>query len=182
MPANADPYEDQFAKQKAERKERIEANTKRQLRNLTSAGVLKPEEMMTGNAAEKRAVKKGRLEQEIKVSKTATASYGRFDKVIEAEPKIKSQGKRRQFTAVATKDLGGEKDKYMGVLGKIERGESVLDVKKATGQHIQRSQNAPPKAAGGKAGKASATGAGGKKGAGGGGVQKQGRKRRSKKQ
>lgn len=99
VPGNADPMEDQYAKQRDEKKERVDKNKKRQKRNEEEAAA-------KNKGLDPRQVKKKQLEDAIAVTKRSTASLGRFDKKIEGEPKMK--GMKRQVMYLATF--------YMGIL------------------------------------------------------------------
>ena len=55
------------------------------------------------------------------ISKTSTASLGRFDKSIEGEPK--ARGVKRKFEGVVDADWKDEKAKAMDVLKGVESGE-----------------------------------------------------------
>jgi regulator of ribosome biosynthesis len=87
VPSNSDPMEDQYAKQREEKKERIDKNKKRQKRNEEEAAA-------ANQGLDPRQVKKKQLQDAIAVTKQSTASVGRFDKKIEGEPKVK--GLKRQ--------------------------------------------------------------------------------------
>ncbi|RSH84067.1 Rhodanese- sulfurtransferase [Saitozyma podzolica] len=65
-----------------------------------------------------RAVRKAELERSMLVSKTSTASLGKFDKAIEGEPRAK--GVKRKFEA--NEDVQGEKDRQLQLLKGVERG------------------------------------------------------------
>lgn len=93
VPGNADPMEDQYAKQSDEKKERVDKNKKRQKRNEEEAAA-------KNKGLDPRQVKKKQLEDAIAVTKRSTASLGRFDKKIEGEPKMK--GMKRQVMYLAT--------------------------------------------------------------------------------
>lgn len=72
-------------------------------------------------------MRKAELERSMLVSKTATASLGRFDKKIEGEPK--ARGIKRKFDANVG-DFKSEKDAAMTVLGKIGTAERKKALKK----------------------------------------------------
>lgn len=77
-----------------------------------------------------RAARKNELERSLLVTKASTASLGKFDKKIEGEPRVK--GVKRQYEANET-DAKGEKDRQMGVLARVERGEKSKMGKKKGG-------------------------------------------------
>jgi regulator of ribosome biosynthesis len=90
VPGSADPMEDQYAKLREEKKERVEKNKKRQKRNEEEA-------VAKSKGQDPRQVKKKQLQDAIAVTKRSTASLGRFDKQIEGEPKMK--GMKRQVNS-----------------------------------------------------------------------------------
>jgi len=58
-----------------------------------------------------REVRKVELKRQLTSTKTSTASFGRFDKAIENEPKIKeAAGKKRKFDST-TGSLGSEHER-----------------------------------------------------------------------
>ncbi|KAJ1552376.1 Rhodanese- sulfurtransferase, partial [Nowakowskiella sp. JEL0078] len=102
VPKNADPFEDQYEKKRLENVEKLGRNKKQQRRNEAEA---------SGTALQKststpdiKAMKKKELNKQLIVTKTSTASIGKFDKKISGEKKLKD-GKRRKFAPVA-----GERD------------------------------------------------------------------------
>ncbi|KAG2175470.1 hypothetical protein INT43_001117 [Umbelopsis isabellina] len=125
VPSNVDPMEDQYAKLREEKKERVDKNKKRQKRNEEEASA-------TSKGQDPRQVKKKQLQDAIAVTKRSTASLGRFDKHIEGEPKMK--GMKRQFAPNIT-DSKVEKQASMDILNKVvgKNGE-VLNVQKAVRQ------------------------------------------------
>lgn len=62
------------------------------------------------------------------VSKTSTASLGRFDKKIEGEPR--ARGVKRKFDANVVTDFSGEKSQAMDVLHKLGTAERKKAPKK----------------------------------------------------
>ncbi|CAG8521300.1 6115_t:CDS:2 [Diversispora eburnea] len=72
---------------------------------------------------------KEELQKTILMSKTSTASNGKFDKVLEGEPKIK--GVKRKFEPNVG-DTKKEKETNLNILNKlIGKNDSVLNVRKA---------------------------------------------------
>ncbi|RUS20837.1 ribosome biogenesis regulatory protein-domain-containing protein [Endogone sp. FLAS-F59071] len=119
VPAGADPMEDQYAKRASEKSERVAKNEKRQRRNQ--------EEAAAGGQAAVRETRKKELAMAIGVSKTATASAGKFDKKLEGEPKTK--GVKRKFEPNVA-DLKVEKASALNILSKVVGKGDVLNVKK----------------------------------------------------
>ena len=93
---------------KAERKARVAKNTAQHDANLASAST-------------SREARKAELNRSMLISKTSTASLGRFDNKIEGEPK--ARGVKRKFDGVVEHDWKDEKAKAMDVLRGVESGE-----------------------------------------------------------
>lgn len=119
---------------RAERKARVAKNAKQHTANVAIAAANPTStlgrETSAPNSASRdvkvssRAVRKAELERSMLVSKTATASLGRFDNKIEGEPK--ARGIKRKFEANVG-DFKSEKDSAMTILGKV----GVAERKKA---------------------------------------------------
>lgn len=71
-----------------------------------------------------RQARKAELDRSMLITKTATASMGKFDRKIEGEPKVK--GVKRKFDANVG-DFSSEKESYQTLLGKL----GVAEKKKA---------------------------------------------------
>ncbi|KAF7724749.1 Rhodanese- sulfurtransferase [Apophysomyces ossiformis] len=127
VPQNSDPMEDQYAKKREEKKERVERNAKRQKRNTEETNAA----TMAGKK-DIREFKKSELQAAIAASKTATASMGKFDKKLKDEPKAK--GVTHQF-APTIGDTKAEKNSALDILKKVVGKEDTLNVKKAVRLH-----------------------------------------------
>ncbi|WWC57501.1 uncharacterized protein I303_100033 [Kwoniella dejecticola CBS 10117] len=126
---------------KAERKARIAKNEKQHAANIAAAANSAASASLSTSASSSKG--KGELSQEEKknlrerrkdelkrsmlISKTATASLGKYDGKIEGEPKAK--GVKRKFEPTSTKDFKGEKESQLDVLNRLEKG--VGKVKKS---------------------------------------------------
>ncbi|KAF9157257.1 Rhodanese- sulfurtransferase [Actinomortierella ambigua] len=136
VPSSADPMEDQYAARREAKKERVDKNKKRQQRNMEEAAVatkLDARAVKRGdrpNMDNVRAMKRREIENQILVSKAATASAGRFDKKMDGD--LKPKGIRRQFAPTIT-DSGKEKSGNMDILNRIvgKGGEDLVNVRKA---------------------------------------------------
>ena len=97
-----DADHDPIATARKERKDRIDKNKRQNLRNTaealaanptstTSASTTRPGVSTLSQAQKKtlREARKDELDRSMALSRTATASMGKFDKKIEGEPKIK---------------------------------------------------------------------------------------------
>ncbi|WVQ94600.1 hypothetical protein IAU59_001680 [Kwoniella sp. CBS 9459] len=125
---------------KVDRKARIAKNLKQQAANVAAASSRptpisslrdgpssKPSKPSRSMGEEPQELKKaGRdkrkaeLERSMLISKTSTASLGRFDDKIQGEPKVK--GVKRKFEPVSKTDYSGEKESALSVLKRIESG------------------------------------------------------------
>lgn len=124
VPNNADPMEDQYEKKRADKKGRVEKNTKRQRRN--------EEEGAAATLAGKKDIKefkKDELQTAIAASRKSTASLGKFDAKLKNETKMK--GVTHQF-ASNIGDSKAEKSSSMDILKKIVgKGETINAAKAA---------------------------------------------------
>ncbi|KAI9136980.1 ribosome biogenesis regulatory protein-domain-containing protein [Paraphysoderma sedebokerense] len=130
VPKNADPMEDQYAKQREAKAERVSKNKKQQLRNQSEATA-----KATGQ--DPRVLRKKELEAKIIASKKATASAGVFDKKLDGDLKIK--GVKRKFDNMVG-DVNKEKSQALNLVDKIMKKEPVVNVAKITNQHIRSEQ------------------------------------------
>lgn len=127
---------DPRATARAERKARVAKNERQHARNVAEAAAGGPSPLSAlnrkpqsadasqGEKKTARTVRKAELERSMLVSKTSTASLGRFDNKIEGEPRAK--GIKRKFESTVG-DFKAEKDSAMTLLGKI----GVAEGKKA---------------------------------------------------
>ncbi|KJE96940.1 Rrs1 protein [Capsaspora owczarzaki ATCC 30864] len=130
LPDQADPFVDYFAKRNELKKGRVAKNEMQQARNIAKANPVKQ-----GLAAPSTSndAKKQLLKEQLKRTKTSTASLGRFDKSIGKEPKIKTPGKKRQYDS-AVMQAGTEKQRSLTILSRITGKESLLNENKAIRQ------------------------------------------------
>ena len=92
--------EDQFEKKRQEKKDRVDKNKKQQKRNEDQAAA-----SATGSSVqEMRQQRKKEIEKSVTISRTSTASLGKFDKKLDNEKLVKVKGTKRQviFTLVPT--------------------------------------------------------------------------------
>ncbi|KAG9305837.1 hypothetical protein G9A89_006248 [Geosiphon pyriformis] len=129
--ANDDPFQDQFAKRREAKKQRVSKNEARHQRNLDETAAKDKNSSATA-ILDPKSTRKAELYKEIAISKTATASIGKFDKPLEGEPKIK--GIKRKFEPTIVVDLKQEKEKSLNILKKVVSktgGSNVLNIRKA---------------------------------------------------
>lgn len=122
---------------RGERKARIAKNTKQNTANLAAASASVTAARAT--AAAERAARKDELNRNMLISKTSTASLGKFDNKIQGEPK--ARGMKRKFDANIPSSAAGqrgggdgtEKERQMAVLKRVERGETKKSKKGGEG-------------------------------------------------
>ncbi|XP_072167794.1 ribosome biogenesis regulatory protein homolog [Diadema setosum] len=136
VPDNADPYEDQFAKKKKAKQERVAKNELQRLRNIARQrkgkvpGVgLTPTENPS----------KSQINKAIHLSKHSTASIGKFENKLPKEPDVKNLGKRRKFDPVMG-SLKKEHDLQRDVIAGLMRGKPEMNVTKAVNRQIREEQ------------------------------------------
>ncbi|KAI9220744.1 ribosome biogenesis regulatory protein-domain-containing protein [Blastocladiella britannica] len=135
VPDNSDPYEDQYAKRRDEKNERVEKNAKQQRRNAAVADA-------ESRGIDPRAARKAELDAKLRASKQATASRGVFDRKISGD--VKPKGVRRQF-APATGGEANEREVAAELADKVIRkhvdvgANKDIKVQKATGM-LQRAE------------------------------------------
>ncbi|ODN76342.1 hypothetical protein L198_08118 [Cryptococcus wingfieldii CBS 7118] len=136
--AGADADQDPAKTARDERKARVNKNLKQQQANIAAAAkksapivnLSAPTPGTDANSApllsqaqkkSAREVRKSELIRSMLISKTSTASMGKFDDKIEGEPK--ARGMKRKFEPTVGKSFEGEKTSAMDVLKRVERGE-----------------------------------------------------------
>ncbi|KAL1407220.1 Rhodanese-related sulfurtransferase [Vanrija albida] len=182
LKAGDDGSVDPRATARAERKARVAKNERQHARNVAEAAAGGPSPLSTlnrkptsadasqGEKKSARTIRKAELERSMLVSKTSTASLGRFDNKIEGEPRAK--GIKRKFEATVG-DFKAEKDSAMTLLGKIGVAEGKKAPKKggegkAGGVNVRKAIRHEERAAQ-RANTASNRGRGGGRGGRGGG-------------
>ncbi|KAG0224654.1 ribosome biogenesis regulatory protein-domain-containing protein [Mortierella sp. GBAus27b] len=136
VPEGANPMDDQYELRREAKKERVEKNEKRRQRNLDEAAVaskLDQKAIKRGdrpNMDNARAMKRKEIENQILISKTATASAGKFDTALKGD--LKPKGIKRQFAPTIT-DASREKAGNMDILDRVvsKSGEDLVNVRKA---------------------------------------------------
>lgn len=121
VPHNAPDNEDQYEKLHKAKVERVEKNTKNQLRNIGKKAAVP---INTGTAS--KTEQKSNMEAKLQISKTATASLGRFDNKLKGEPKLKKREKRK---FEPNENVAGEKTRTKELLGKMfESEQGAVDI------------------------------------------------------
>jgi len=121
-----DVYVDKFAERSEAKKDRIAKNEMQRLRNISDRRTIA--ERSTSFAGKKAVV--GELREALGISKTSTASAGKFDTQLNHEPKSKrakfKPGKARMST---TGHMDHEKARAMKLIGKMEKGPVTIRTK-----------------------------------------------------
>ncbi|XP_059151383.1 ribosome biogenesis regulatory protein homolog [Physella acuta] len=149
VPANADPMEDQYAKRKTAKQERVAKNELQRLRNIARTqkkkvpGVgLTPTEQPS----------KDYLSKALAIAHKSTASIGKFTEKLAKEKPSKYTGKKRKFEPTIG-NLSQEKQKQLQILDVHAKKIPKIDVTKAANralreedeQRSQRKSNKTPK-------------------------------------
>ncbi|KAF7234934.1 hypothetical protein EYD10_18193 [Varanus komodoensis] len=140
VPDSADPFEDQFAKRRQEKRERVARNELNRLRNLArahragAAGELHP----TGHQdrAELARVKA--------LARVSTASRGRFQPRLPKEAPTPesataSRGKKRRFASLLG-DLEGEKKRQLELVRSLSSKKPLLDMTRAVNKQLREEE------------------------------------------
>jgi len=136
VPAGANPMEDQYGTRREAKKERIDKNDKRRQRNMEEAAVATKMDQKAVNKGDRpnmdnvRSMKRREIENQILISKSSTASAGKFDASIKGD--LKPKGIKRQFESTIT-DMSKEKAGNMSILDRVvgKNGEDLVNVRKA---------------------------------------------------
>ncbi|XP_038068264.1 ribosome biogenesis regulatory protein homolog [Patiria miniata] len=136
IPDNADPYEDQFAKKRKEKRERVAKNEFQRLRNVARAQRLK----IPGHGVKPKALSnKPEVNMAIHAAKQSTASIGKFERKLPKEPITKQMGKRRKFDPLCG-DIKKEHSRELAILDSMNRKKPKMDVTRAVNKEIQETQ------------------------------------------
>ncbi|CAL1546434.1 unnamed protein product [Lymnaea stagnalis] len=143
VPVNADPMEDQFAKKKTAKKERVAKNELQRLRNIARSqkskvpGVgLTPTEQPS----------KEHLEKALAIAHKSTASIGKFTDRLPKEKPSKYTGKKRKFEP-SIGNLKSEKEKQLKILDIHSKKIPKIDVTKAANRALRQEEEERSKAA-----------------------------------
>ncbi|XP_071797621.1 ribosome biogenesis regulatory protein homolog [Asterias amurensis] len=137
VPANADPYEDQFMKKRKDKKERVAKNEFQRLRNIARAQKLK----IPGQGVKpKTLTKKPEVSMAIQAAKQSTASIGKFERKLPKEKPTRQMGKKRKFDPVCG-NMADERSRETAILNSMNRKKPQIDVTKAVNKEIQEDQD-----------------------------------------
>nr|CAG8508423.1 11451_t:CDS:10 [Entrophospora candida] len=129
VPNNSDPYEDQFDKRRQDKKERINKNKAQQQKNLEIAQKQAPSIINSNNSSNNKSSRRLELQRQIAITKTSTASVGKFEKQLDNEPKLK--------------DVNKEKESNLHILNKIvdKSPKNILNVRKSSKKSINHNND-----------------------------------------
>jgi len=160
VPRSADPFEDQFAKKKADSRERVAKNELQRLRNVARAhGV--PVRHATAPKEQEATGQLDQLSRAFHQARKSTASMGRFDKPSreKATKKVpEAHGKKRKFASNLVNN-DNERKRQLKILTDVTSKKPILNVDKAATRALaaqeqaRRAEKAKTEAAGGKKGK-----------------------------
>eukprot|EP00056_Hartaetosiga_gracilis_P002437 m.53600 g.53600 ORF g.53600 m.53600 type:complete len:278 (-) comp11046_c0_seq2:925-1758(-) len=118
VPANADPYEDQFERVANAKKAKVQKNEEQRMRNIAAARLL-----AKGRRVNPQSIKK-ELQANIAIGRSSTASAGVFDKDLPGETKLKRAGKRSNRKAVVG-NTSSEKAAQLRIIDKLTKKSSA---------------------------------------------------------
>lgn len=137
VPANADPYEDQFLKRERGKSERVAKNEYQRLKNIGHSQKLT---RGGGSLAPVEKPNRNQLKATINATRVSTASMGKFTPKLQHENVSKKSGKKRKFEPVSG-NTKTEKQRNLDLLEKIGK-RPILDVNKAANQQMNQEQRA----------------------------------------
>ncbi|PVD37920.1 hypothetical protein C0Q70_00522 [Pomacea canaliculata] len=123
----ADAFEDPFAKLKKEKQERVAKNELQRLRNFARARKMK----VSTDGPASSAPAKDEILKSLAVTRRSDASMGKFSETLPKEAKNKFSGRKRKFEQNNV-SAAQEKQRHLDIISKLESGQAVLDVQKAT--------------------------------------------------
>ncbi|XP_075231563.1 ribosome biogenesis regulatory protein homolog [Lycorma delicatula] len=144
VPANADPYEDQFEKKIATQREKVAKNEYQRLRNIATAHNIKVPHM---GVPPTEKLTSAQLETAEGLARISTASIGKFQPRL---PKEKAKEKKLPGTKkrkIAPVPAAEEKESNLGIINSILNKKPKLDISKAVNKQIfeEQSQRAEEK-------------------------------------
>ncbi|KAL7282600.1 RRS1-domain-containing protein [Trametes coccinea BRFM310] len=157
VPANADVDYDPAKVARDARKARVAKNEKQRQQNLARAA----QEMGPSAAPAPVDVRKKQIDRTLAVTRTSTASMGKFDRKLEGEKKLKGMKRKFEPTEMSAES---EKSHNLAILSKLDKepaakkskktaeGSDVLNVRKAI-RATSKGKGSAALASGGKGGK-----------------------------
>nr|XP_028592650.1 ribosome biogenesis regulatory protein homolog [Podarcis muralis] len=152
VPDSAHPLEDQFAKKRQEKREKVARNEYNRLRNLArahrgGAAAAAAELHPTGHQD------RSELGRVTALARVSTASVGRFQPRLPKEPRApqSARGKKRRFGPVLG-DLDGEKKRQLELVRSLGSKKTPLDLTRAVNKQLREDEAEAAKAKGKKQG------------------------------
>ncbi|XP_072855094.2 ribosome biogenesis regulatory protein homolog [Pogona vitticeps] len=186
VPDSADPFEDQFAKRRQEKREKVARNELNRLRNLARAHRGGAAQTLHPTGHQDRA----ELGRVAALARVSTASRGRFQPRLPKEPPtpptVTGRGKKRQFKPLLG-DLEGEKKRQLELARSLSSKKAPLDLTRAVNKQLREEEAEAASAKGkkrgqrGKRARRQQLRPGGAKGKRGGGAARTGGGKRKKK-
>ncbi|CAG7835924.1 unnamed protein product [Allacma fusca] len=139
VPANADPFEDQFEKKSEAKSERVAKNELQRLKNIARARkVVVPSAGLTLT----ERPDKTELNQAMHVAKKATASLGKFQQKLPREKPLKNAGKKRKFEPLV-QESGKEKNMNLNVLDNVMNKKPLMATEKLVSRGLREGPKEP---------------------------------------
>lgn len=136
VPQNADKFEDQFAKLKKEKTERVAKNELQRLRNI-GRNLKKTSQPGLGVVPAPNPAKEA-VGRALHEAQSADASLGKFSNSGKEESApVRGHGKKRKFQDNHG-DLAGEKRRALDILGKMNAAQAPVDKAKLGGRELAR--------------------------------------------
>ncbi|XP_065065806.1 ribosome biogenesis regulatory protein homolog [Rhopilema esculentum] len=136
IPDQADPYEDQFEKLTKEKKEKVAKNELQRLRNIArnkkGGKILSTELKPTSRKDEER------ISKEMDVTRTSTASIGKFQRRLPKEKIKEGKGVKRKFEGVSG-NTSTERQKALDIWSKLHKPD-IMDSNKAANRMIAQQE------------------------------------------
>ncbi|KAK6904607.1 hypothetical protein I203_105423 [Kwoniella mangroviensis CBS 8507] len=143
--AGEEADQDPSSTARSDRKARIAKNQKQQAANIAAAANHSSDATATSSrgggstlSQEQKKNLRERRKEELKrsmiLSKTSTASLGKYDKAIKDEPKVKGLKRKFEPTVTNKNDFKGEKEHALDVLHKLETGVGKVKKSKKGGE------------------------------------------------
>lgn len=141
VPGNADPYEDQFAKKKQAKVERVAKNEFQRLRNIAKAKNIKIPKMGVVNPDMANSKD---LVTAITVAKSSTASVGKFQSSLPKEKEARgvadiTPGAKRKRKMPVVPSMQ-ERSENLAIIDSVLNKKPKLDVSKALSKHLYKEQ------------------------------------------
>lgn len=133
IPNNINPNTDMFELRKNKKNEKVAKNEFQRLRNIARNNKKKADPSKLGLNPVSGGDKTD-LIKSFNFAKKSTASLGKFDNKVHNEDKQIEKNKKRKFYENCSKNINIERERFLDIAKDIEKGKSILNVKKAAGR------------------------------------------------